>query len=175
MSEEQEQKADENKAPEPAIDPRQMERLLEEARSHQNLASGALAGAVVALVCAFIWAGITLVTKYQLGLMAIALGIAVGFAVRKFGRGVDISFGVTGAVEALLGCLLGNLLIVCLVIANQTDVPFMVILSRLSPDLIVSLISKTFDPMDLLFYGIATYEGYKFAFYRLKLPAKAQS
>jgi hypothetical protein len=156
------------------IDPHKAEHLVAQLRDRQNLALGALAGAAAALAGAGIWAGFTIVTNYQLGLIAIAVGCAVGLTVRKFGQGLDKIFGIIGAAEAFLGCLVGNLLTVCAAISHHESIPFLVVLSRLTPDLIVSLLTKTFDVMDLVFYAIATYEGYKFSFRKLT-PAELAS
>lgn len=120
-----------------------------------------LAGAGAAAVCAGIWSAISFFTGMQLGLMAIALGCAVGISVKKFGKSNDRTFGIIAAVEALVGCMAGNLLTICLVLSKQTGVPFFDILGRLTPDMILDLMSKTFDAMDLLFYGIAIYEAFK--------------
>jgi len=38
------------------------------------------------------------------------------------------------------------------------------LIARLDLPIVFDLLSKNFNPMDLLFYGIAVYEGYKFSF-----------
>ena len=38
------------------------------------------------------------------------------------------------------------------------------ILEKLDLEIVISLMRATFNPMDLLFYGIAVYEGYRFSF-----------
>lgn len=62
-------------------------------------------------------------TKYQIGWMAIGVGFLVGFSVRRFGRGTAKTFGIIGAVSALPGCLLGNLLSACGFIAQSESAP----------------------------------------------------
>ena len=71
---------------------------------------------------------------------------------------------IAGAVLALLGCGLGNLLAVCGLIASQEGMGFFEVVGQLNLDIIRELIVVTFCPMDLLFYGIAVYEGYKLSF-----------
>lgn len=129
-----------------------------------NIVKGALAGAVAATAGAAIWAIITFITNFQIGLMAIALGCIVGFAVKQFGNGTTKVFGIVSATEALIGCLGGNLLALCAAISKDQGIPFIDIIFRLTPDLATSLMVKTFDGMDLIFYGIAVYEAYKFSF-----------
>jgi len=60
--------------------------------------------------------------------------------------------------------LLGNLLSVCAIIAQQEGLPLSVVLTQLNPAAIPELLALTFHPMDLLFCGIAVYEGYRLSF-----------
>ena len=69
-----------------------------------------IAGVVVAIIGAIIWAAVTMATEYQIGYMALAVGAAVGLSIRFVGKGIDQVFGITGAILAILGCLLGNFL-----------------------------------------------------------------
>ncbi len=146
---------------------KQVEALVREMRWQQNLLLGILGGVAGAAVGAGIWAIITAVTQFQIGWMAVGVGFLVGFGVRWLGKGVDPVFGVVGAVLALLGCLAGNLLSVCIMISQNQGIALTDVLSRLDPSLAARIMSATFDVMDLLFYGIAIYEGYKFSFRQL--------
>ncbi len=137
---------------------------LELLRSEQNLTSGILGGAIAAVVGASLWAGVTFVTGYQIGWMAVGVGFLAGFGVRLLGKGIDQVFGIAGSLLSLAGCGLGNLLAVCGLVSNQQGLPFFDVLSRLDLEIAEGLMMATFSPMDLLFYGIAMYEGYKFSF-----------
>ncbi len=106
-------------AQQPVLSATEIQFALQALRSDQNLVVGALAGLAAALVGAAIWAVVTALTQYQIGFMAIGVGFLVGFAVRAAGRGVDPVFGVVGAALALLGCVLGNLLMVLYFLANK--------------------------------------------------------
>jgi len=152
--------------PEIALDPVKLQAFRDQMEGEQNLPLGAAAGLVAALAGAVIWAVVTVITKYQIGWMAIGVGVLVGFAVGKFGRGVSGSFGVMGAAFSLLGCALGNLLSVIGFISIQESVSFFEVLKSVftQPGVISAVMKATFNPMDLLFYGIAMYEGYSFAF-----------
>ncbi|MFN9880838.1 MAG: hypothetical protein ACK557_20410 [Planctomycetota bacterium] len=135
-------------------------------QGEQNLPLAIVGGLVAALVGAAIWAAVTVATGYQIGWMAVGVGFLVGLAVRVLGKGITPIFGVIGAAGALFGCLLGNLLSVCGFFAGNQGVPFLELtLSTLTdPSAIIDLFKATFHPMDLLFYGIAVYQGYQFAF-----------
>ena len=74
--------------------------------------------------------------------------------------------GHAGAVLALLGCVLGNVLSGCYFVAEAEGVSYLEALSSLTPSLAVQTIRLMFAPADLLFYGIAVYEGYQFSFKR---------
>jgi hypothetical protein len=88
----------------------------------------------------------------------------VGFAVRLLGKGIDQVFGIAGSFLSLVGCALGNLLTVCAMIASQYGVPILEVILRLDVNLVMEIMVETFSIMDVLFYGIAIYEGYRLSF-----------
>ena len=137
---------------------------LDSLRSEQNLLAAVAGGACGALIGAALWAVVTVFTGYQIGFMAIGVGFLAGIGTRMLGKGVDSVFGVVGAALGLVGCLIGNLLAVVGLVAKQEELGFLDLLSRLDFGLATELMTATFTPMDLLFYAIAIYEGYKFSF-----------
>jgi len=128
-----------------------------------NLALGVIGGAVAAALGAVLWAAVTNATHLQIGWMAVGIGALVGLAVRKLGRGSGPIFGVTGALLSLLGCVAGNVLTVCVLVAHERKVGVLDIVSRLDPPTVAKLLVATFSGMDLVFYAIAMYEGYRFS------------
>jgi len=149
------------------LEPGRMEYALEILRGEQRMPLGLLAGIVAAFAGAGIWAATTVGTGYQIGWMAVGVGILVGFAVRAGGKGIDKVYGYIGAGLAFLGCAMGNLFAVVGLVAAEEGIPFFELLGRLNPEISLELMTATFSPMDLLFYGIAIYEGYKFSFRQL--------
>lgn len=149
------------------IDSDRLQKFQLELESNQNLPMAVFAGIVASAISALIWAGITIGTGYQIGFVAIGVGFLVGFSVRRFGKGISPMFGFIGAGFALLGCLVGNLLCICILFAKQEEVGVMQIVASLNLPLIVELMKITFSPIDLLFYGIAVYEGYRFSFRKI--------
>jgi ABC-type lipoprotein release transport system permease subunit len=85
------------------------------------------------------------------------------------GKGVDQVFGITGAVMALIGCALGNVFTVAYFIAMQTGAPLAEVLTQLDVDLLLEMLISTFQVTDLLFYGMAVYFGYRYAFRELTM------
>ena len=146
------------------VDPIQLQYSVDRIRSEQNLPLAVLAGGVIALVGAAAWAAITVSTGYQIGWMAVGIGLGVGLTVRALGRGVDNIFGVVGSLWALFACLAGNLFALCGMLSAQENISFWQILAALDIGTISQLMVATFSPVDLLFYGIAIYEGYKLSF-----------
>lgn len=140
------------------------EEILQKARSHQDLTFAIIGGVIAALVSAIIWAAVTVSSGYQIGYMAVAVGLIVGFAVRYFGAGIDGVYGIIGAFMALLGCALGNIFSQIGFLAEDQGLGIMETLALVDLTLIPDVMMETFSGMDLFFYGLAIYEGYKFAF-----------
>jgi antitoxin component YwqK of YwqJK toxin-antitoxin module len=138
-------------------------KITDQLKKQQDLSYAIVGGATAAIVGAVIWAIITVLTGYQIGYMAIGLGFMVGIAVRFFGAGVDFIYQIVGAILALVGCMLGNLLSQVGFMANAESLGYFETMTYLNYDLIVQIYADTFNPMDLLFYGIAVYEGYRFS------------
>lgn len=137
---------------------------LEKLRLEQNLPFGTLAAVGAALLGAILWAVITVATGYQIGYMAIAVGFIVGFANRYFGKGIDQIFGIIGAILALAGCILGNILSIVSYTSTTFGIGYFDALSTLDFSLLAEIMKESFSPIDLLFYGLAIYQGYKFSF-----------
>lgn len=145
------------------IDPMILERHMKKMREEQSLGKGIGGGLLAAAAGALIWSAVTVITEYQIGWMAVGIGFLVGYAVRFFGKGVDIVFGIAGALLALVGCLGGNLATVIYFASQTRNVPILEILPVLQPEILMNILKETFDVMDLVFYGIAAYEGYRFS------------
>lgn len=140
------------------------EKALEKYRSEQNLPAAIGTGVLVGFIGALLWAAITVATGYQIGYMAIAIGAGVGISMRVFGKGMDQIFGISGAIIAIVSCLLGNFFSIVGYNANAEGVGYFEALGMIDVSLIIPAMTETFSGMDLFFYAIAGYEGYKFAF-----------
>jgi hypothetical protein len=109
-------------------------------------------------------------TDAQIGWMAIGAGILVGLANRYAGKGIDKKFGVIGGFWAFVSIIFGNLLAVAIFFSKMDSVPVTQVLLAmlLSPIVVIDILSATFTLIDLLFYGLAIYEGYRFSFRQVK-------
>lgn len=138
---------------------------IEQLDDQPNLFMGLVGGVIAMLASAIVWGAITYFTEYQIGWMAIGVGFLVGFAIRFFGRGKTITFGISGAILALVGCVLGNLLFYSGIIAREEGVSFLEIFFflLLSPAATIEVFTVAFDFMDILFYALAAYVGFSAA------------
>jgi len=152
---------------EPRVDATRVAQWLADARTRQNFPVAAAGGLLAAAVSAMIWAVITTATNFQIGWMAVGVGFLVGGVVRVLGRGLDKPFGYLGAGLAFIGCLLGNYLSNCMFIAREVGLPVTSVLTQISVAAVPGLMIRTLHPLDLLFYGLAVYEGYRFSFRRI--------
>lgn len=149
----------------PVVTPLDQE-LLSDLFAQQNFPLAIVGGMAAAILGGLAWAAVTVASGYQIGWMAIGVGCVVGLAVRALGKGMTKTFGIAGGLLALFGCALGNLLAVCGFVAQQAEAPIvsttLTILSQ--PMTAIEHMKMSFSPMDLVFYAIAVYEGYKFSF-----------
>lgn len=146
--------------------------IKEKFRLHQDLVNAIIGGFFLSIISALIWAFVTVAAEYQIGYMAIGVGLLVGMGVRFFGAGIDQVYGLLGGFFALLGCLLGNLFSQVGFVANAQSLGYLEILMLLDMETFLLILEESFTPMDLVFYGIAIYEGYKFAF--RPIPERAE-
>lgn len=140
-----------------------IETYKKEMREKQNILKGIIGGIAGAIVGAVLWAGITEMTQYQIGWMAVGVGFLVGYCVRILGKGVDKIFGVVGAILALVGCFGGNILTVVFSISSSQAMPITSVISQMKVEFLINIIEKTFSPIDLVFYALAVYEGFKYS------------
>ncbi len=145
----------------PVIDQARLNYALEQLRSEENFPVAVIAGVLASAVGAAAWTAITVVTGYQIGFMAIGVGFLVALTIRATGKGMSTKFQILGALLALLGCMAGNLLTVCWFIAENEGIAFLDLLVQIDPVVIPEIMISTFSGMDLVFYAIAVYEGYR--------------
>lgn len=118
-----------------------------------------LAGLVVAIACAVVWGVIAYATKYQLSIMAILVGLAVGTVMARIGRVRTPAFGVASAVLAVFGCALGSLVAEILVINRADGAPISLILAHLGD--VFRVYPRGVGGLGFLFWVIAALYGYR--------------
>jgi hypothetical protein len=124
-----------------------------------NVGMAVLAGLVVAIACALVWGVIAYATKYQLSIMAILVGLAVGTVMARIGRVRTPAFGVASAVLAVFGCALGSLVAEILVINRADGAPLSLILAHLGD--VFRVYPRGVGGLGFLFWAIAALYGYR--------------
>ncbi|ASB48079.1 hypothetical protein [Alkalitalea saponilacus] len=141
------------------ITPEQYARL----KSEQNLAFGIYAGIIAGFLGAVVWGAIAAATGFQIGWLALGIGFGVGFGVRTFGNGIEPVFGAVGAIISLFSVFLGKFFALMAIIAKMQDVNVLDLIFGFDYRLLPQLMSATFSFMDILFYGLALYAGFKYS------------
>jgi hypothetical protein len=138
---------------------------IEQLDDQPSLLMGLIGGTVAMLVSAIIWGVISYITEYQIGWMAIGVGFLVGIAIKFFGKGKSMMFGVSSAVLALIGCVLGNLIFYSGIIAREESASFLQVffILLLQPAAAIEVFSIAFGFMDIVFYALAAYVGFSTA------------
>lgn len=150
------------------IDQFELENFKRKLMTEQSLGGAIIGGFLGMTLGALLWAIITYVTEYQVGLVAIGVGFLAGLGVRILGKGFDTVFGIIGALMALFGVILGNYLTILLVVMAEFGLTAAEVISLgLDFPLIIEAMIETFNLMDLLFYGFAIYAGYRASFRRI--------
>lgn len=129
-----------------------------------NLVLAGVAGLIAALVGAVLWALLASMTHLKIGYAAVGVGYLVGLAMRSAGKGRSPVFGYVGAALALLGCVVGDLLSDCSILATHYGKPLTDVLTALTPSSAFELLQAGFRPLDALFYVLAAMAGYRNAF-----------
>lgn len=123
---------------------------------------GIAAGAAAAVLGAVLWAVVVQVTGYKIGFAAIGIGFLVGMAIAT-AAGPSRLLPPAGAGLALVGCLLGDAFADAYQVAQEFDVSTFTVLRDMATDpaLTAEIFKVGFAPMDLLFWAIAAYQGFK--------------
>ena len=86
-----------------------------------SLGRGIAAGFAAAVVGAMVWAALTALTGYELGIAAVGVGLLVGFAVHQFGGAPTKQHLVAAVVLGAFGAVLGLFAEVGVTIAKTFD------------------------------------------------------
>lgn len=151
--------------PDPAYRPQvTYGQAVQENHSLNRLPVAAAAGLAAALIGALLWAALVGATKFKIGYAAIGIGYLVGITMRGVAKGHNPVYGYIGALLALLGCVVGDVLSDCVFVAEQAGRPMLEVLGHLTPAAAADLLKLGFKPLDALFYFIAASAGYRNAF-----------
>jgi hypothetical protein len=142
---------------------------IENFKLEQNIALGVIGGVIGGGIGAVLWALITYFTERQIGYTAVGVGFLVGVGNRLLGKGIDKVFGITGGFIALASVIIGNFLVSMGFLAKAMEMGYIETLLRFNYAYTFDLMMETFSLIDLLFYAIAVYAGYRYSFRRMSL------
>jgi hypothetical protein len=119
-------------------------------------------GLVAAVVGAVAWAAIVEVTHYELGVVAVGLGLLVGLGMSR----TAVSWRplpVVGAVLAVAGCALGGLFSATVEAADVSDLTIRSAFGDVltDPALAKEIFVAGFDPIDVVFWAIAAWAAFR--------------
>jgi hypothetical protein len=118
-----------------------------------------LAGLGAAVAGAFAWGLITYLTKHQFSVVAVLLGVAVGYAVGRRRPG-QAAVAVASGVLALIGCALGTFLALIFA-ALGTGIGLGHVLGHLN--VIMSAYPRSVGVLGVVFWLLAAFLGFRTA------------
>ena len=89
--------------------------------SEQNFAAAVIAGAIAMLLAAVAYGIVVESWPFSYGFAAAGVGIVIGFFMGFLGRGISMKFSVVAAVYTIVGCVLGNLFVKIINLAQATS------------------------------------------------------
>ena len=105
------------------------------------------------------WAMITYLTGYNIGLIALAIGFLAGMGAARGGRSKKAQ--KIGAACAALGYFVGQMGGFLALLISQRGMPSLSGFIVLVPLLLYVVVKTTFTGLNVVFLGIAIYEGYR--------------
>jgi hypothetical protein len=135
--------------------------LFEELKLSQNLTAAISSGLIVSVFVAVIWALVSVLTGFQHSAFGLLVGLIVGKTMFRFGKGVDLIFGILGAVISIWACLLGNTFTIMGFVSNKLGISILESFSSLYGELFWLLIKDSLSPWDIFLYCIAAYIGFQ--------------
>ena len=131
--------------------------------AQQSIGRAILGGAAVVLVFGWFWATFSVETGRVFPWFTILMGAFVGFAVQRYGRGLDWRFAVIAALIAWSGSYVGNLMIGIVETGRYIEAGPLRVFAGLSRDTMENFFANTVNPIDHIYAlsaaGIAAFLG----------------
>jgi dipeptide/tripeptide permease len=140
--------------------------LAEKLLSEQNFAAAVVAGGVATLLTAAAY-GITIETwPFSYGFAAAGVGIVIGVSMQFLGRGISTKFAVMAAAYTIVGCVLGNLFVKIMNLAQATATSPVDVLRNNSLPVLAEWSVSGLSLIHLVFWFVAVW----FAVFLVKRP-----
>ena len=123
----------------------------------QSLRNAIYAGLIVIILFSGLWAMLSTLIDKVFPWMTVVLGVLVGMVIRRAGRGLDWRFPVVAAVMALLGALIGNVVVAAAFTAAEFETSTFAILRAVTPMTWPVFFDEVVAPGDFVyaFFGAA--------------------
>ena len=119
--------------------------------AQQSVARAIGGGFAVVLVFGWLWASASVETGKVFPWMTVLIGVLVGIAVRRYGRGLDWRFPVIAALLAWSGAYVGNLMIGIIETGRYIEATSFRVFLGLSLDTMENFFSNTVNPIDHIY------------------------
>lgn len=116
---------------------------------------GILLGIMMGIIGAVVWAVITIITGYNIGFVAIAVGFFVSVGFSRAGKDTNMIYGVIAGIIALLSILLGEAIISIYYISLYYELGFLEAIISIDYGVLAQIMFESFDAKTALFYFIA--------------------
>ena len=119
--------------------------------AQQSVGRAIAGGIVIVTVFGWIWTTISMETGRVLPWFSILMGMIVGLAVQRAGRGLDWRFPVIAAILAWSGAYAGNLMIGIVETGRYIEARPFSVLAGLSMDTMENFFAITISPIDHIY------------------------
>ncbi len=117
----------------------------------QSLRNAFYAGFIVVIVFSVVWALASTLSNRIWPWLTIVLGILVGLAVRRAGRGIDWRFPVLAAALAVVGALIGNIVVAAAFTARVLETSTFAILRAVTSMTWPVFFAEALSPADVIY------------------------
>lgn len=122
---------------------------------------GILLGIMMGIIGALVWAVITIITGYNIGFVAIAVGFFVSVGFSRAGKDTNMIYGIIAGIIALLSIILGEAIISIYYISVYYELGFFESIISIDYGVLAQFMFESFDAKTVLFYFIAVSAAFK--------------
>ena len=119
--------------------------------TEESLLRGVLGSLAVAALLCWIWAVQAMTTGRVFPWFSMLIGILIGIAMRRFGRGLDWRFPLSAGLLASVAAYAGNLMIGVLETGQYIEAQPMEVIAGLSLDTMKNFFKNTINPVDHIY------------------------
>ena len=119
--------------------------------TEESLLRGVLGSLAVAALLCWIWAVQAMITGRVFPWFSVLIGILIGFAMQRFGRGLDWRFPLAAGLVAGIGAYAGNLMIGVLETGRYIEAQPMEVIAGLSFDTMKNFFKNTINSVDHIY------------------------